>query len=298
MLKDARSATVTQIEDRVRGSLRSIPDARVTFQGGGFGAAGIQIVLTGQDGDTLNKAGGELEREMRDLKDVADPRPSNPPTGPEVVIRPKPEQAARLGISVSTIAGIARTASLGEIDANVPKLTEGERRIPIRIRLPVGARTNVDVIKNLQIPTASGSTTPLSSVADVIFDAGPGEIYRYNRMRDLAIDADLANGAQLGNALMEVRNTPFMKSLKAQAAPPEQVQAWPGVKEAELGQTEQFRQLFTELGMAILTGVSLIYGVLVLLFPQLLQADHHPGEHLPLAPSAKPSWACWPPACL
>jgi len=266
VLKDARSATVTQIEDRVRASLRSIPDARVTFQGGGFGAAGIQIVLTGQNGDVLNKAGAELEREMRDLKGVADPRPSNPPTGPEVVIRPKPEQAARLGISVSTIAGIARTASLGEIDANVPKLTEGERRIPIRIRLPVGARTNVDVIKNLQIPTASGSTTPLSSVADVIFDAGPGEIYRYNRMRDLAIDADLANGAQLGGALKEVRNTPFMRALKAQAANPNGPQAWPGVKEAELGQTEQFRQLFTELGMAILTGVSLIYGVLVLLF--------------------------------
>jgi hydrophobic/amphiphilic exporter-1 (mainly G- bacteria), HAE1 family len=283
VLKDARSSTVSQIEDRVRGSLRSIPDARVTFQGGGFGAAGIQIVLTGQDGDILNKAGAELEREMRDLKGVADPRPSNPPTGPEIVIRPKPEQAARLGISVGTIAGIARTASLGEIDANVPKLTEGERRIPIRIRLPVGARTNVDVIKNLQIPTASGGTTPLSSVADVIFDAGPGEIYRYNRMRDLAIDADLANGAQLGGALAEVRKTPFMRSLnppkphpilefigrlfghKTTALPPS-TQSWPGVKEAELGQTEQIRQLFTELGMAILTGVSLIYGVLVLLF--------------------------------
>jgi len=286
VLKDARSSSVTQIEDRVRASLRSIPDARVTFQGGGFGAAGIQIVLTGENGDILNKAGAELEREMRDLKDVADPRPSNPPTGPEVVIRPRPEQASRLGISVGTIASIARTASLGEIDANVPKLTEGERRIPIRIRLPVGARTNIDVIKNLQVPTANGSTTPLSSVADVIFDAGPGEIYRYNRMRDMAIDADLANGAQLGNALQEVRNTPFMRSLhpprphpildlihkiqalfghKTTVLPPPN-QSWPGVKEAELGQTEQFRQLFTELGMAILTGVSLIYGVLVLLF--------------------------------
>jgi HAE1 family hydrophobic/amphiphilic exporter-1 len=266
VLKDARSSSVTQIDDRVRASLRSIPDARVTFQGGGFGAAGIQILLTGQNGDVLNRAGEELEREMRNLKDIADPRPSNPPTGPEVVIRPRPEQAARLGISVSTIAGIARTASLGEIDANVPKLTEGERRIPIRIRLPVGARTDIDIIKNLQIPTANGSTTPLSSVADVVFDAGPGQTYRYNRMRDIAIDGDLANGAQLGDALKEVRNTPFMKSLKAQAANPNGPQAWPGVKEAELGQTEQFRQLFTELGMAILTGVSLIYGVLVLLF--------------------------------
>ena len=286
VLKDKRSATVSQIQDRVRASLRSIPDARVTFQGGGFGAAGIQILLTGPDGAELNRAGDELQREMRNLKSVADPRPSNPPTGPEVVIRPDPEQAARLGISVSTIGSVARIATLGDIDANVPKLTEGERRIPICIRLPVGARTNIDTIKNLQIPNASGSTTPLSAVASVEFEAGPAQIYRYNRQRDIAVDADLANGAQLGGAIGEVRQTPFMRSIspprphplqdliqgiqkifghKPKALPPTG-QSWPGVQEAELGQTEQFRQLFQELGLAILTGISLIYGVLVLLF--------------------------------
>ena len=260
VLNDKRSLNVSQIQDRVRASLRSIPDARVTFQGGGFGAAGIQILLTGPDGAELNRAGDELQREMAGLKSVADPRPSNPPTGPEVVIRPDPEQAARLGISVSTIASVARVASLGDIDANVPKLTEGERRIPIRIRLPAGARTNIDTIKNLQIPTANGSTTPLSTVADVQFDAGPAQIYRYNRERDIAVDADLANGAQLGEALKEIKKTPMMRDLGKPAS------KYPGVHQAELGQTEQFRQLFEELGMAILTGIALIYGVLVLLF--------------------------------
>ena len=38
------------------------------------------------------------------------------------------------------------------------------------------------------------------------------------------------------------------------------------MQKAELGQQEQFRSLFTQLGIAIFTGVSLIYGVLVLLF--------------------------------
>ena len=260
VLKDKRSASVSQIQDRVRASLRSIPDARVTFQGGGFGAAGIQILLTGPDGAELNRAGDELQREMRGLKSVADPRPSNPPTGPEVVIRPDPEQAARLGISVSTIGSVARIATLGDIDANVPKLTIGERRIPIRIRLPVGARTNIDTIKNLQIPNASGTTTPLSAVASVEFEAGPAQIYRYNRQRDIAVDADLANGAQLGDALKEIRKGPLLRDLGKSAS------KFPGVQQAELGQTEQFRQLFEELGLAILTGISLIYGVLVLLF--------------------------------
>ena len=80
----------------------------------------------------------------------------------------------------------------------MPKLTDGERRIPIRVRLPAGARTNIDMIRALQVPTASGGTTPLSSVADVDFQAGPAVIDRYDRQRMLAIDADLTNGAQLG----------------------------------------------------------------------------------------------------
>ena len=254
VLKDKRAATVTQIQNRIRDSFRSIPDARVTFQGGGFGAAGIQIYLTGQDGDQLIRASDELEREMRKLKTVADPRPSHPPTGPEIIIRPKPDEASRLGVSVQAIAQVARVATLGDIDANVPKLTDGERRIPIRVRLPASARDNIDVIKALPVPTASGGTTPLASVADISFEAGPSSVYRYDRKRDIAVDADLANGAQLGQAMKEINNTWIMKHLP------------PGVEQVTNGQTQEFVELFSQIGMAILTGISMIYAVLVLLF--------------------------------
>jgi HAE1 family hydrophobic/amphiphilic exporter-1 len=254
VLKDKRAATVTQIEDRIRRNFRDIPDSRVALETGGFGAAALQIVLTSQDGAALNRAGEELEREMRSLKTIADPRPNAPPTGPEIVIRPKPEQASRLGVTVQSIASIARVATIGDIDANVPKLTDGERRIPIRVRLPVGARTNIDMIRALQVPTASGGTTPLSSVADVDFQAGPAVIDRYNRQRMLAIDADLANGAQLGEGVSEAKKLPIMRNLP------------PGVSTASTGQQQEFEELFSQLGMAFMTGIGMIYAVLVLLF--------------------------------
>jgi len=254
VLKDPRRATVSQIEDRVRDSLKSIPDARVNFQGGGFGAADIQVVLSSPDGAVLDRAGQELEREMRGLKTVADPRPDHPPTGPEIAIRPRPAEAARLGVTASDISGIARIATVGDIDANVAKLTEGERRIPIRIRLPLAARTDIDLIKALQAPTAGGGVTPLASVADVSFQSGPAQIYRYNRRRFVAIDADLAGGAQLGQGNAEVNKLAIMRHLPA------------GVTKEALGQTQQFEELFGQLGLAFLTGVSMIYGVLVLLF--------------------------------
>ena len=254
VLKDKRDLTVTQIQDRVRDSLKSIPDARVNFQGGGFGAADVQVILASQNGRALAEAGDELERQMRGLKTIADPRPAHPPTGPEIAIRPRADEAARLGVTSAAIASAARIATVGDIDANVSKLNDGERRIPIRIRLPKSDRSNISLIRDLQLPTASGGLTPLSSVADVDFQSGPAKIYRYNRERFIAIDADLANGAQLGQGVKEVNKLPIMSHLPA------------GVEQETLGQTQQFQELFGQMGLAFLTGVAMIYAVLVLLF--------------------------------
>jgi HAE1 family hydrophobic/amphiphilic exporter-1 len=254
VLKDPRTTTVTQIQDRMRDSLRSIPDARVTIESGGFGSAAVQTLLTSENGAQLDRAAEELQREMRGLKSVADPRPSTPPTGPEIVIRPRPADASRLGVSAETIAALARTATLGDIDANVPKLTDGERRIPVRIRLPLPVRTDIDQIKALRVPTAAGGTTSLSSVADIDFEAGPAEIDRYGRKRDIAIDSDLAGGAQLGQALKDIKNLPIMRHLP------------PGVEPATLGNQEEYQTMFQQLGLAIVSGISMIFAVLVLLF--------------------------------
>jgi HAE1 family hydrophobic/amphiphilic exporter-1 len=254
VLKGDRKATVSQIQDRVRASLRSIPDARVTFQGGGWGSSDVQIVLSSQNGAALDRAGEELEREMQGLKTVADPRPDHTPIGPEIAIRPKLDEAARLGVDATTLADIARIASVGDIDGNVAKMTDGERRIPVRIRLPAADRANIDLIRDLQVPTAGGGMTALSNVADVEFQSGPAQIYRYNRRRFVAIDADLAGGAQLGQGLAEVNKLPIMQHLPD------------GVVKENLGQAEQFGELFGQLMLAIVAGISMIYAVLVLLF--------------------------------
>src|SRR3546814_18855490 len=82
--------------------------------------------------------------------------------------------------------------------ANVAKYSEGERRLPIRVRLPESARTQLDVIRNLQVPTLDGQTTPLVSVADIDFQAGPGTIIRYASERRVAVEADRSKGRSGG----------------------------------------------------------------------------------------------------
>jgi HAE1 family hydrophobic/amphiphilic exporter-1 len=184
---------------------------------------------------------------------VVDPRPSTPPSAPEIVVRPRFAEAARLGVSTDAIALAARVATVGDIDANVAKLDEGERRIPIRVRLPVSARSDIERIRNLRVPTASGGATTLGSVADVDFQAGPAQISRLNRQRQMTVEAEL-NGTVVGQAVKAVKKLPIMQHLPD------------GVHPSSIGDIEEMQTLFSSFGMALFAGVMMIMGVLVLLF--------------------------------
>ncbi|MEP6966707.1 MAG: efflux RND transporter permease subunit [Pseudomonadota bacterium] len=254
VLKPDRKAKVGQIRDRLRPLLRQIPDARVTFDTSGFGAAAIDLTLTSETGEGLEAAALTLQRQMGGVPGLADPRPTKPPSGAELVVRPKTEEAARLGVSVATIAAAARIATVGDIDANVSKLDQGERRIPIRVRLPERDRTDLSVIKNLRLPTAAGGVTTLGAVADVYFQAGPAEIDRLDRKRQITTIADTTGDTQAGDAQVKVDALPIMRHLP------------PGVEKASLGQERQSAELFGGFIVAIVSAIGLVYSVMVLLF--------------------------------
>jgi HAE1 family hydrophobic/amphiphilic exporter-1 len=254
ILKEQREARVSMIRDRIRPLLRQVPDARLSFTNTEFGSAGIEVILTSETGDGLESAALALQSQMATVPGIVDPRPTTPPSGPEVVVRPKADEAARLGVSVAAIAAAARVATVGDIDANVAKLNEGERRIPVRVRLPQDARADLSVIKNLRIPTATGGTTTLDTVADVYFQAGAAQISRFDRRRNLSIRADLTDGVQLGDALNKVDALPILTNPPA------------GVGRASQGQEQALAQLTFGFLMAFVEGIALVYMVMVLLF--------------------------------
>ncbi len=245
---------VAKIRDAMVNDLATVPDARVSFAASGFGGGGASVILTSQTGENLDEAASTLQRQMRTLPFLVDPRFSTPPSGPEIIIRPKPEEAARLGVTVQTIAQIARIATVGDVDSNVAKLTSGERRIPIRVRLPKDARMDLPALRALQIPTASGAMTTLDTVADVDFQAGPAEIDRFARKRQITVQAGVTSGVQFNDAQNAVNNLPIMKSLP------------PGVSVSVAGEQQASQQLFLGFAIAILSGTFLVYGVMVLLF--------------------------------
>ncbi|MDB5452517.1 MAG: multidrug transporter AcrB, partial [Caulobacteraceae bacterium] len=254
VLKHDRKMRIAQLRDAWRSELNKVPDARITYAGSNFGSGGTQTLLVSDTGQGLDEAALELQRQMRSLPTVGSIRTSSPPAGPELVIRPRLDEASRLGVNTQTIAQVARIATAGDIEANTPKLNQGERRIPVRIRLREDVRTDLAAIRNLQVPTATGGFTSLESVADVDFEAGPTQIDRFNRKRQITVAADLVGGAQLGDVVGQINNLPIMKNLP------------PGVHPAEQGEQQALTQLVGGFIIALFSGVGLVYAVMVLLF--------------------------------
>ncbi|MDE2410157.1 MAG: efflux RND transporter permease subunit [Sphingomonadales bacterium] len=253
VLKHDRALKSEQVQAQVGPLLRQIPEARFTNQGN-FGQAAVSVVLAGNDADVLERTRQQLLREMRSVTSIADPRPSPPAPGPELVIVPRPAEAARLNVDSTTLANTVRIATIGDIDASVAKYSLGQQRLPIRVRLPESARDSIDQIAALRVPTTNGRTTPLASVADLRFEPGPAKIVRFGRERQVAVEADLAVGVASGTALKAVNALPVMRNLPA------------GVHLAQQGQTQMIAELFGGFVLAIIGGLALTFTVLVLLF--------------------------------
>jgi HAE1 family hydrophobic/amphiphilic exporter-1 len=194
---------------------------------------------------------------MAGLPELANVSSADNLSRPEIEITPKADQAALMGVSTASISSAARVATMGDIDQILAKYNDGDRQIPIRVLLKTDARDDVSNLSNLMVPTKFGTSVPLSAVADISFGAGPIQINRLDRTRMATISADL-NGVPNGVADAKVKALPIMKKITEGKVP--------GVRTVPNPQTEDFLEMGTNFMVAILTGIGLMYVVLVLLF--------------------------------
>jgi hydrophobe/amphiphile efflux-1 (HAE1) family protein len=255
-----RKASAKEFEQRLMPLLNQVPDGHISFQNFGFsGGRDITLFLVGDDPVLTERTGHKLLDEMRTLKEIRSPRINGDMPRPEIVVHPRLDLAAQLGVSVQSISETIRIATLGDLPQNGAKFALSDRTIPIRVSLPESSRRDLATLENLPVPTSSGASVPLKSVADISFGQGPSTVRRYNQSRRLYIDADLAPGVQLGTATDKVHALPTLKNLPQ------------GVRLVETGDTEFMNELIDNFAIAVAAGVLMVLAVLVLLFARLFQ---------------------------
>lgn len=256
-LKADRARTSIDYERDLAPVLQKIPDARVTFQsqsGGGGTGRDISVMLSGSDPEKLNAAAATLVEQMKGLKEVSAPRVAADLQRPELLIKPRLDIASQLGVTTTALSQAIRIATQGDIDQNSAKFSLSDRQVPIRVMLPKKSRDDLSTIANLPVQIASGGSVPLSRVADISFGSGPTTIQRYNQNRRVFVGADLAPGVVKGTAMEKINATPIMKNLPQ------------GVSNAPFGEDEWQAEMQRSFGVALFSGVLLVFAVLVLLY--------------------------------
>ncbi|MBR0553995.1 efflux RND transporter permease subunit [Stakelama marina] len=273
-LSEDRDITSTEFEKSLAPTLNQIPDARVTFRSqNGWGSSGrdLTITLGGEDPKLLEAAAIKVVDQMAQLKSVVAPRITGDLQRPEIVIRPRMDLAANLGVTTAALSNAIRIATLGDIDQNSARFSLSDRQIPIRVALNENARARLSTIQNLPVQTQSGGSVPLKVVADIGFGAGPTQIERTNLERKMVIGADLAPGVVSGDAMKQIHDLPAMKNLPL------------GVHEMTLGQAKWQQEMLQNFFIAVISGVMLVFAVLVLLYKRVMPPFVNMGS-LMLAP--------------
>ncbi|KQW44943.1 MULTISPECIES: efflux RND transporter permease subunit [unclassified Roseateles] len=253
---DRSGISKQQIERELRERLDGIAGARLKVSFGGSSEK-YQLVLAGEDGEQLAAHAAKVEKELRALPGIGQVTSSSSLQRPELIVRPDAARAADLGVSTAAIADTLRIATAGDYDQLLPKLNLSQRQIPIVVRLPDAARTDLALLGQLTVPGTHGPV-PLQQVAEMTVTSGPAQIDRYDRLRNVNFEIELN-----GRPLSEVQ--------AAAAALPSITNLPPGVSKAEIGDAEAFAELGQGFLLAMGTGVACIYIVLVLLFHAWVQ---------------------------
>jgi multidrug efflux pump subunit AcrB len=275
-LRDDRERKSLQFEQEVAIKFQQIADARVNFQAmqnGPPGGSGrdISVMLSGSDPELLDETALQLVEQMKGMATIRSPRVEADLQRPELIITPRTDLAASLGVTTASLSQAIRIATIGEIDQNAAKFSLSDRQVPIRVMLPEQSRSALGTIQNLPVPTASGGSVPLSRVADIRFGAGPTSIESYDRLRRVYIGADLAPGVDKAVADAQIAKLPLMTALPT------------GVSNTKAGSDRFLQELLVDFAIALGTGVLSVFAVLVLLYRRLMSPLVNMGSLL-LAP--------------
>ena len=243
------------LERDARARLADLPGARISYISTEPGEL-MQLVLASDDAARLDQAALALERDLRTIPGLGSISSSASLLRPELVITPRPERAADLGVATADIAEAARIATSGDYRQRLAKLNLPERQVPIRVGFPESALDDPALIGSLRVPGKNGPV-PLAAVADITMASGPSQIARYQRQRNVTFTAEL-NGRPLGEVMQEVQQLPSVKSLPQ------------GVSFLNTGDAEVFVELFIGFAIAMVAGLVCIYMVLLLLFNHAL----------------------------
>jgi HAE1 family hydrophobic/amphiphilic exporter-1 len=260
--KKARSLHQNAVAQSLRDEIRRMSGVTAyitTGFGGGFRQ--IQVQLIGEDTDVLNGIAARVADEVRKVPGAVDVGLSSKGQRPEVEVIPDRQLAGQLGISAATLAQAVRPAFAG-LEAGRWIDPDGETR-DVVVRLAADWRQRPEDLEALpinlpQMGTQAARNIQLGQVAQVRRGFGPAQIEHLDGARVVTVGAN-AEGRPLSAVVGEIEQRISTIHLPD------------GYSRKQGGETEDQKEVFGRILIALATAIMLMYFILVVQFGSFLE---------------------------
>lgn len=206
---EQRSISQQEVMAEISQKVNEIPGARVRVGSpnslnirGNVG--GIEVALLGNDYQHIYSAALAMSDAINEQStNITAPDISYRPTQPQLSLEIDRRRAADLGISLNEIANTLRAVVDGW---DLVDLSIADESIPIILESSSTRVSSPQDLANLYISSASGQQLPLSSVVTMKENSVAAELDRHAQRRAIEIDANVAEGYPLAEAMTEMQS--------------------------------------------------------------------------------------------
>lgn len=252
----AENGNQETIQEAARANINDVaePDTVTIASSSGFGASSdIAVQITAPNEEKLVAASATVEKAMRDLKAAKQVSNNLSTSRPYIAVVIDRQAAAEAGYSEVALAGLV-SAQTRPVSVAKVEIDGTSMNLYITYDAPP---STIDELRALEIPTTTG-TVRLDTLANVDLADGPTTITTIKGLRSATVTVT-PNSADLGTASSQVQTALTKLDLPAGAS-------------AKIGGASADQATaFSQLGLALLAAILVVYIIMVATFRSLLQ---------------------------
>ena len=195
---EERDRSSNEIANQLRRDLADIAGCELTVSASSMSigeGSDISLQLSGEDYDQLAETANDLAAQVAALPDAVNVESSAGDQVPRVAVKINRENASRFGLTASTIGALVRGELTG---STATTLRMNGQEYDVTISGDETLTQNIDSLKSLQLPAATGGTVPLSMVADVYTELSPQSISRIDQYETVTVTGESESGDTAG----------------------------------------------------------------------------------------------------
>lgn len=253
-VKVTDGAEVSTVTDRVEDAVQELPDPEAISVGeaggGGVGGSTVDVEVTGTDRETVEKATDQVYAALKDVPKTTDVSSSLAEEQPTLRVQVDRAKAAENGLTEQAVAGIVASAMSPQA---VTEMSIDDQQLSVYV---AGASVETtEQVSNLALGTGNLRLKDVAKISDV---AGPSSLARTGTDLVATVSLTPAEG-ELGAVQTEVDERLSEVDLPD------------GADTSVGGVAEQQTEAFSQLGLAMLVAVGLIFVLLVAILRSLVQ---------------------------